>query len=73
MQGQNAVLDFQSAPVPGRPMEMEIHPAGAGIDDPHLKEKESGFGREEEVDVMPGLQLLEGDEPTEEEYLTLRK
>lgn len=54
-------------------MEMEIHPAGAGIDDPHLKEKESGFGREEEVDVMPGLQLLEGDEPTEEEYLTLRK
>merc|ERR1712032_1696815 len=69
---QNAILDFESAPVPGRPMEMEIHPA-SDIDGSHEKEKDEGYTRADEVEVISGVQLLEGDVPTDEEYELLRK
>jgi len=53
-------------------MEMEIHPA-SDIDGSHEKEKDEGYARADEVEVISGVQLLEGDVPTDEEYELLRK
>lgn len=66
-------MDFQSAPVPAT-----AHPAGEitpAADKRYMQdEKEAGIIEGETVvGSAVDLQLMEGDEPTEEEYLTLRK
>jgi len=67
------MMDLQSAPVPAAALPAgDITPA-ANKRDMH-DEKEAGIiDGETMVGSAVDLHLVEGDEPTEEEYLTLRK
>jgi hypothetical protein len=65
------MLDLQSAPVPASAVPTnEITPAATKRD--MHDEKEAGI-IDGETMVGSAVDLVEGDEPTEEEYLTLRK